>query len=46
MIQALADAVLEGEERFTIQLLSARDEPVIDPVRGDICMPLHATGST
>lgn len=34
MIQALADAVLEGEERFTIQLLSPKNEPVIDPVRG------------
>ncbi|XP_051546873.1 adhesion G-protein coupled receptor V1 isoform X1 [Myxocyprinus asiaticus] len=34
IIQALADAVLEGEERFTIQLLSPKNEPVIDPVRG------------
>nr|Q6JAN0.1 RecName: Full=Adhesion G-protein coupled receptor V1; AltName: Full=G-protein coupled receptor 98; AltName: Full=Monogenic audiogenic seizure susceptibility protein 1 homolog; AltName: Full=Very large G-protein coupled receptor 1; Flags: Precursor [Danio rerio]AAT07468.1 very large G-protein coupled receptor-1 [Danio rerio] len=34
VIQALADAVLEGEESFTIQLLSPKNEPVIDPVRG------------
>ncbi|XP_053084899.1 adhesion G-protein coupled receptor V1 isoform X1 [Pangasianodon hypophthalmus] len=33
VIQALADAVLEGEERFTVQLLSARNEAVIDPIR-------------
>ncbi|XP_058231364.1 adhesion G-protein coupled receptor V1 isoform X3 [Hemibagrus wyckioides] len=33
VIQALADAVLEGEEKFTVQLLSARNEAVIDPTR-------------
>ncbi|KAI5088303.1 G-protein coupled receptor 98 isoform X2, partial [Silurus meridionalis] len=33
LFQALADAVLEGEERFTVQLLSARNEAVIDPTR-------------
>ncbi|XP_053337317.1 adhesion G-protein coupled receptor V1 [Clarias gariepinus] len=33
VIQALADAELEGEERFTVQLLSARNEAVIDPTR-------------
>ncbi|XP_030633613.1 adhesion G-protein coupled receptor V1 [Chanos chanos] len=31
VIRALADALLEGEERFTIQLLSAKNEPIIDP---------------
>lgn len=35
VIQALADAVLEGEERFTVQLLSARNEAVIDPTRSE-----------
>lgn len=34
VIQALADAALEGEERFTVQLLSARNEAVIDPTKG------------
>ncbi|XP_026994314.2 adhesion G-protein coupled receptor V1 isoform X1 [Tachysurus fulvidraco] len=33
VIQALADVVLEGEEKFTVQLLSARNEAVIDPTR-------------
>lgn len=35
VIQALDDAVLEGEEKFTVQLLSARNEPVIDPTRSE-----------
>ncbi|KAI7812365.1 putative G-protein coupled receptor 98, partial [Triplophysa rosa] len=42
VIQALADAVLEGEERFTIQLLSAKAEPVIDPVRGVATVVIQA----
>ncbi|KAJ8414918.1 hypothetical protein AAFF_G00024410 [Aldrovandia affinis] len=33
-IRALADAVLEGDERFTIQLLSIKNEAVIDPIHG------------
>ncbi|XP_076853827.1 adhesion G-protein coupled receptor V1 [Brachyhypopomus gauderio] len=32
VIQALADPVLEGEERFTVQLF-AKDEAIIDPTR-------------
>ncbi|KAI2664431.1 Adhesion G-protein coupled receptor V1 [Labeo rohita] len=42
VIQALADAVLEGEERFTIQLLSPKNEPVIDPVRGVATVVIQA----
>ncbi|XP_036383544.1 LOW QUALITY PROTEIN: adhesion G-protein coupled receptor V1 [Megalops cyprinoides] len=34
MLRALADTVLEGDERFTVQLLSIRDEAVIDPMHG------------
>ncbi|XP_062873808.1 adhesion G-protein coupled receptor V1 [Trichomycterus rosablanca] len=33
VIHALADTVLEGEERFTVQLLSARNEAIIDQTR-------------
>lgn len=35
VIHALADAVLEGDETFTVQLLSARNEAVIDPTRSE-----------
>ncbi|KAK9974393.1 hypothetical protein ABG768_022494 [Culter alburnus] len=42
VIQALADAVLEGEERFIIQLLSPKNEPVIDPVRGVATVVIQA----
>ncbi|XP_026067280.1 adhesion G-protein coupled receptor V1 [Carassius auratus] len=42
VVQALADAVLEGEERFTIQLLSPKNEPVIDPVRGFATVVIQA----
>ncbi|CDQ85494.1 unnamed protein product, partial [Oncorhynchus mykiss] len=33
-IRALADAVLEGEENFTVQLLAAKSGAVIDPING------------
>ncbi|XP_073670716.1 adhesion G-protein coupled receptor V1-like [Paramisgurnus dabryanus] len=42
MIKALADAFLEGEEKFPIQLLSAKNEPVIDPVRGVATVVIQA----
>ncbi|XP_066512530.1 adhesion G-protein coupled receptor V1-like [Hoplias malabaricus] len=42
MIQALADAVLEGEERFTVQLLSAENEAVIDPTRNIATVVIRA----
>nr|XP_029492889.1 adhesion G-protein coupled receptor V1-like [Oncorhynchus nerka] len=34
VIRALADAVLEGEESFTVQLLAAKSGAVIDPING------------
>uniref|UniRef100_A0A8K9V586 Adhesion G-protein coupled receptor V1 n=1 Tax=Oncorhynchus mykiss TaxID=8022 RepID=A0A8K9V586_ONCMY len=34
VIRALADAVLEGEENFTVQLLAAKSGAVIDPING------------
>lgn len=34
VIRALADAVLEGDESFTVQLLAAKSDAVIDPVDG------------
>lgn len=34
MIRALADAVLEGDENFTVQLLAAESGAVIDPING------------
>ncbi|XP_071260291.1 adhesion G-protein coupled receptor V1-like isoform X2 [Salvelinus alpinus] len=34
VIRALADAVLEGDESFTVQLLAAKSGAVIDPVNG------------
>uniref|UniRef100_A0A8B9KFU6 Adhesion G protein-coupled receptor V1 n=1 Tax=Astyanax mexicanus TaxID=7994 RepID=A0A8B9KFU6_ASTMX len=42
MIQALADAVLEGEERFTVQLLSAENEAVINPTRNMATVVIRA----
>ncbi|KAJ8006188.1 hypothetical protein DPEC_G00125640 [Dallia pectoralis] len=33
-IRALADAVLEGDESFTVQLLAANSGAVIDPING------------
>ncbi|KAJ8380590.1 hypothetical protein SKAU_G00013680 [Synaphobranchus kaupii] len=33
-IRALADAVLEGDEQFTVQLLSVNNEAVVDPIHG------------
>ncbi|CAB1319363.1 unnamed protein product, partial [Coregonus sp. 'balchen'] len=34
VIRALADAVLEGDESFTVQLLAAKSGAVIDPING------------
>ncbi|XP_072520807.1 adhesion G-protein coupled receptor V1 isoform X2 [Salminus brasiliensis] len=42
LIQALADALLEGEERFTVQLLSAGSEAVIDPTRNIATVVIRA----
>ncbi|XP_017551078.2 adhesion G-protein coupled receptor V1 isoform X2 [Pygocentrus nattereri] len=42
VIQALADANLEGEERFTVQLLSAENEAVIDPTRNIATVVIRA----
>ncbi|KAI1900416.1 hypothetical protein AGOR_G00049720 [Albula goreensis] len=33
-IFALADTVLEGDEKFTVQLLSVKNEAVVDPIHG------------
>uniref|UniRef100_A0A8C9WGZ3 Adhesion G-protein coupled receptor V1 n=1 Tax=Scleropages formosus TaxID=113540 RepID=A0A8C9WGZ3_SCLFO len=33
VIYALADAVLEGDERFTVQLLSTQNDGVVDPTK-------------
>lgn len=34
VIRALADIVVEGEERFTVQLFPADSGAVIDPLNG------------
>ncbi|KAI4876542.1 hypothetical protein NFI96_002228 [Prochilodus magdalenae] len=42
VIQALGDAVLEGEERFTVHLMSAENEAVIDPTRNIATVVIRA----
>ncbi|XP_035385851.1 adhesion G-protein coupled receptor V1 [Electrophorus electricus] len=42
VIQAMNDAVLEGEERFMVQLLSAGNEAIIDPMRNVATVVIRA----
>lgn len=35
VIRALADALLEGEERFSVRLFPAESTAVIDPLNGE-----------
>ncbi|XP_028834405.1 adhesion G-protein coupled receptor V1 isoform X2 [Denticeps clupeoides] len=42
VLRAVADALLEGEESFTIRLLSAKNEPIIDPTNDIATVTIRA----
>ncbi|KAM9393782.1 adhesion G-protein coupled receptor V1 [Pholidichthys leucotaenia] len=42
VIRALADAVLEGDEHFTVQLLPAQSGAIIDPLNGVTTITIRA----